>query len=170
MRKKSICQFLMIGALFAIGFFLNVCNSQDPQKIISKELGIDVSSGNEMSNLDTHGGFHGDGATFIALEFSGDEALSQIKENGQWKAFPLDDTIKTLVYGISDKTSRIGPYVSDDEGNALLPDIHDGYYLLIDRHSDADKKGDIMHRGSFNFTVGIYDSNTNILYFCKLDT
>lgn len=114
---------LIVGTLLVITFSLAACGSQEPQKVISNELGIDVSIGNEISNLDTHGGFHGDGTTFIALEFSGEEVLNQIKENAQWKAFPLDDTVRTLVYGMSEETSRVGPNISVGEGNALVPDI-----------------------------------------------
>ncbi len=163
---------LMLGTVLVITFSLAACGSQEPQKVVSNELGIDVSGGDEISNSDTHGGFHGDGTTCIAFEFSDDKVLEQIRESAQWKSFPLDNTVKTLIYGTTDETGCIGPYVSDGEGNALIPDIQDGYYLLIDRHDESDKapEGEILHRASFNFTLGIYDSNANVLYFCKFDT
>lgn len=165
-------RIILLLGLLGITFSLAACGSQEPQKIISSELGLDVSGGEEISNSDTHGGFHGDGTTYIAFEFSDDKVLEQIRESAQWKAFPLDNTVRTLIYGTTDEANSIGPYVSDGEGNALIPDIQDGYYLLIDRHGESDKASeeDILHRASFNFTLGIYDSNTKILYFCKLDT
>lgn len=147
---------------------LSACGAKSPQEIVSKELGIDVSKGVETSNIDTHGGFHGDGNTCIALRFDDDSALDAIKNNSKWKEFPLDETMQALVYGLKDETGEIGPFLNDNEGNALVPEIQNGYYLLIDRHSD--KKSDILERGSFNFTVGLYDTDNNIIYFCKLDT
>lgn len=47
-----------------------------------------------------------------------------------------------------------------------------GYYILIDRQVGNRKTSgeDILQRNSFNFTLGLYDTDTNTLYFCKLDT
>ena len=73
---------------------------------------------------------------------------------------------------IDNETERIGPYLTDQEGNPLVPEIENGYYRLIDRQV---KEGwatgaDILHRGSFNFTLGLYDADAELLYFCELDT
>lgn len=163
--KKII---LLVGSLLIFAFLLTACGPQETQNIISNDLGIDVSSGNEISNSDTHGGFHGDGTTYIALSFSDNNVLDQIKASAQWEYFPLDRTVKTLIYGISDETSGIGPFLNDGNGNPLVPEIRNGYYLLIDRHTG--KGTDILNRGSFNFTLGLYDTDTDTLYYCKLDT
>ncbi len=163
---------LVINTFFILIFLLTACGSQKLQNTILNEIGIDVSDGNEISNLDTHGGFHGDGTTYIALNFADDKVLEQIKDSDRWKKFPLDETVETLVYGMSDETGSIGPFLTDGEGNALIPDIQDGYYLLIDRQpkQDGATRADILHRYSFNFTLGLYDVDTDTLYFCKLDT
>ena len=157
-----------ISALLIVAFLLPACRSQKSQNSISNELDIDVSSGNEISNLDSHGGFHGDGTAYIALSFSDNKVLKQIRESTQWKDFPLDETVKTLIYGISDEAKSIGPFLNDGNGNPLVPEIQNGYYLLVDRHTD--KGTDILNRGSFNFTLGLYDADRDILYYCKLDT
>ena len=62
--------------------------------------------------------------------------------------------------------------MTDKDGNPLIPEIRNGYYRLIDRQI---KKGeaagaDMLHRSSFNFDLGLYDADTNILYFCQRDT
>ena len=53
-----------------------------------------------------------------------------------------------------------------------MPEIEEGYYRLIDRQSEEGKAtgADILHRASLNFTVGLYDTEKGILYFCELDT
>ena len=135
---------------------------------VAKILGLDVSMGEEISNYDTHGGFHGDGTTCIAYHFDDDTILEEIRSSSQWSEFPLDDTVQALVYGLSDETTQIGPMLNDNEGHPIVPEIRNGYYLLIDRQNDA--AADILDRYSFNFTLGLYDTDTNTLYFCELDT
>lgn len=159
---------LTIITLLIFTLSLTACGSQDLQNTISKELGLDVSTGKMTSDFDNHGGFHGDGETYIALSFFDSKVLEQIKESAQWKKFPLDQTVRTLIYGISDETSSIGPFLNDENGNPLVPEILNGYYLFIDRHTDKNK--DILDRSSLNFTLGLYDADTDTLYYCKLDT
>lgn len=159
---------LSIGTLFIFVVLLTACGSPKPQNTVSNELGIDVSSGDEISASDSHGGFHGDGTTYIVLNFSDNKVLEQIEANTQWKKFPLDETVKALVYGISNEAGSIGPFLNDGNGGPLVPEIRNGYYLLIDRHTD--KGTDILSRGSFNFTLGLYDTDTDTLYYCEFDT
>lgn len=160
----------------AIAFFLSIfiltsCGSKTVHDTISKELGIDVSSGKELSNYDTHSG-NGDGTSCVVLSFNNDTVEEEIKSNSLWTSFPLGEVVEALVYGVSDETSSVGPYIIDAEGNTLIPEIQNGYYILIDRQVGNRKTSgeDILQRNSFNFTLGLYDTDTNTLYFCKLDT
>lgn len=159
---------LALSAIYIIYITLASCGTKNPQEIIAKELGINLSNGITISNTDTHGGFHGDGHTYIVLKFDDDSLLKVIKNNSKWRKFPLDKTFQTLVYGREEDTSKTGPFVTDGQGNSLIPEIQNGYWFLIDRHSDT--KTDILERGSFNFTLGLYDTDNNIIYFYKLDT
>lgn len=134
----------------------------------ARALGLDISTDEEISNYDTHGGFHGDGTTCIAYHFDDENILEEIRCTSEWKKFPLDNTVQALVYGLSDGTSQIGPFLNDNEGNPIIPKIQNGYYLLIDRQNDAEEN--ILDRSSFNFTLGLYDIDTNKLYYCELDT
>ena len=174
MYYKKSYSIIIIFAVFC--FFLTACSSAKPQNSISNELGIDVSGGEEISNYDDHGGSHGDGATCIALQFSDDSVLKQISQNDSWQEFPLDETTTALVYGVTNETdgwvSVNGSYLTDGSGDPLVPEIQNGYYLLIDRQADSGNAAgaDILHRSSFNFTLALYDTDTDTLYFCKLDT
>ena len=166
--KKRLAFVLIVMSISG----LVACGSKNIQTIISKELGIDVSDGNKVTCSDRHRGFHGDGVAYITLSFSDEKTLERIKDAAEWKRFPLDETVKALVYGVSDRDSTMGPFLTDEEGNALIPEIQNGYYLLIDRQAEPGKaeRADILRRSSFNFTLGIYDTDTDMLYFCKLDT
>ena len=164
--KRAIKLSMSIIALFLV-ICLSACDAESATDVVARSLNIDVSNAEEISYTDSHGGFHNDGTTYIALKFEDDTMAEQLKENDKWSSFPLDDTVQTLVYGKEDETSKTGPFLSDGAGNPLVPEIQNGFYLLIDHQSD---KTDILERASFNFTVGLYDADNNILYCCKLDT
>lgn len=106
--KKTAFSLAILFFLFAF----SACGSKSVQETVSAELGIDASGGKEISATDTHGGFHGDGVSSVALSFSDLSVLDEIKGNAEWKAFPLDDTVQALVYGVNDETSSIGPFLS----------------------------------------------------------
>ena len=159
MKKTSV---LIVVAIMCVS--LVACGKRTSQKIVSRELGVDVSGGTEISYEDTHGGFHGDGTTSIVLQFNDNSMLDAIKKDPKWKEFPLDEIMHEIVCGSDmeiDGHPVPGPLIQ-------VPKIQNGYYILIDRHSEKDKN--ILERYSFNFTVGLYDTDANILYFCELDT
>lgn len=165
-------KFLLVFVAAILVLFLVACDTSSTKDTISKSIGIDISHGQEISKYDTHSG-NGDGTSCVAFRFDDDddEILEQIRENNTWNMFPLSETVTTLVYGISDQTSRIGPFLSDQNGKALVPMIKNGYYLLIDRQAKEDElQPDILHRASFNLTLALYDTDTKTLYVCKLDT
>ena len=76
--------------LFACGmislmlFTLTACGSEDPAEEISRALHIDVSAGEEISSSDTHGGFHGDGISCVALQFPDSQVADAIAANAAW--------------------------------------------------------------------------------------
>lgn len=169
MKKRLI----IIAALI---FCFSGCAKTGLKDDIAKPLGIDISSAEVISEEDDHGGFHGDGTTFISFDCSGTDIADQINADGNWMAFPLDDTVRALVYGVEmqdgDSEIQIGPYLTDEDGNPLIPEVENGYYLLIDEQAEEGKAtgADILHRASFNFKLGIYDSDADILYYFELDT
>ena len=71
-----------------------------------------------------------------------------------------------------DSEIQMGPYLTDGDGHPFIPEVENGYYLLIDEQAEEGKAtgADILHRASFNFTLGIYDSDADILYYFELDT
>lgn len=166
-RKKEV---LLLSLLIVL---LTGCDTQNSQKEVSQALGINATEGTELSYSDTHGGFHGDGTKYIQLSFSDEEFVDSIKQSPEWKQLPLSTDLYTLIYGISNEKEAIGPYATDDSESALFPQIENGYYFFKDRFSestDSQNSSDILSRSAFNFTIAIYDTDTNTLYFCEVDT
>ena len=166
MRRMMVLMLLMIFSLVG-------CGKKDIQSNISESLEIDVSKGTVLTNSDSHGGFHGDGMLFQQISFEDSKLSDEIKDNDSWKPMPLSQNMEALVYGIEEGTSSIGPYLTDESGNTIIPDIQNGYYYFYDRHSEtkdpySDK--DILDRASFNFTLALYDSDNHVLYYVEFDT
>ena len=167
MKQNRILPLIVLVALC----LLTACGAMSSQALVSIALDLDVSDGEEIASYDTHSG-NGDGTTYIALQFDDDTVLEELRRQSQWNALPLDETVRALVYGVSDDQGCVGPFLHDGDGNPLVPEIQNGYYRLIDRHSEGDGADNIniLNRNSFNFTLGLYDADHNILYLCKLDT
>ncbi len=163
-----VCLVLALGIL--------ISGRKTVQKQISEEIGINVTNAKLISEMDTHGGFHGDGVSCVALQLD-DETAQEITKAIGWKAFPLNQTTKTLLYGVTQQSTEgiwtWGPNLTDDDGKPLVPRIESGYYLLQDRHSAASPNQDpaeILRRASLNLTVAVYDDVNGVLYVCRLDT
>lgn len=172
MMKKNVIS-LIAAALLLAG--LTACKAKTPQDLASEALSLDLSAGSEVSSYDTHSG-NGDGTSYMVLSFQDDAVLEQIQASDAWHPLPVDQTTQALVYGLSGETGetswQIGPYLTDDSGNPLVPEVQNGYYVLLDRQAEDGKTpgSDILDRGSFNFTFGLYDTDTDTLYCCELDT
>lgn len=63
---------------------------------------------------------------------------------------------------------KTSSYVTDNNSRSLFPEITEGYYMLIDRQED--KSQNILNRTSLNFTLAVYDTKTNTLFFAEIDT
>lgn len=154
-------------AALSLTIMLTACQSgNNPSGKIGSELGLDLSDSTVISKVEDHG-FFGDGTTYDVLTFEDDSVLQQIQNDSDWKPLPMDETTTALVYGLEDDFYQKGPYLNDNNGNPLFPEVENGYYLLIDRQNDAQ---DILDRHSFNFTVAVFDSDENTLHYGKLDT
>lgn len=172
-NQKRLYVVLVISVLL---FSLCGCRGEKSNSVlrnISKVIGVDISSGEVLSESDSHGGFHGDGLAVIEIQFT-DTALSeQIEENEEWNLLPLTETLTALVYGIQTENSSVGPMIHDGNGTPLIPAVENGYYFFRDRHSQStDPKNDsgVLGRGSYNFTIAIFDADHQILYYMELDT
>ena len=99
---------------------------------------------------------------------------ASIAANAAWTPLPLDETAQALAYGVTREDGgevfSAGPYLTDDSGDPLLPGIANGFYRLIDRHSDAGDGQNLLERASLNVTLAVYDADSDTLYFCEMDT
>ena len=130
------------------------------QAKISKELGIDIREEMVVSHDDSHGGWHGDGVQNTVLHLSDETVIDQIREN--WSPLPMSEALMRLNEMGWTGTSHVIP-----------PEVVNGCYYWKDRHSEAVDPADdsgVHSRHSYNFTLAVFDADTNTLYFVRVDT
>lgn len=159
MKKAVLPLILLIVCLVYFGF-----SRRESQ--IKRRTGVDISGANLVSEYDTHSG-NGDGVSCLIYDTKSTDIDRQIIQNEKWSPLPADDTVHTLLWGMSDENSKTGPYLFDEKEQPLVSYTDNGYYILIDRHSAP---GNILERGSFNLTIALYDADRQLMYYCKLDT
>ena len=117
----------------------------------------------KMEEKDTHGGFHGDGEALIKVYFSYKQAekfIRKIDKNIHWNKLPMKDILQTCIN--NNTTDEIS-----------VPIIENGYWFFLDRHSKATNKYnyyDMFDRASSNYSIAIFDIDSNVLYIYSLDT
>ena len=132
---------------------LTACGPGTGADLVASALDLNTSQAEAGTHTDSHGGFLGDGLTHIVLDFPDDGPLEQLEQDRQWIPLPMDATTKALLSFV-------------DAGE--LASIPQGYYRLIDRHSDIQTP--ILSRNSYNFTLAVYDSQQRTLHYFELDT
>lgn len=124
---------------------------------ISHTLGAEISQGQVLEHWDDHGGFHGDGSTFVKIK-----AAVQIPESKFWHPLPAPENIAKAL-----------SFCKDDNGLREIPEVENGFWFFRDRHTqsmDPASCAAIHQRGSWNFTLAVYDTDTGTLYYFEFDT
>lgn len=122
-----------------------------------------------IEELDTHGGFHGDGFYYLILDCSENKQVA-LENVSRWEPLPLSENLALIMYG-GHKDGMWHGYNLAEEAN--IPAIENGYYIFKDRHSDSGGSADdseLFNRQSFNFSLAIYDSDADIMYYFEFDT
>ena len=121
-----------------------------------------------MTQTDSHGGFHGDGLYVLVLDCAQnrEQALETV---GEWNALPLSEPLRLMMYG-GEKDGIVYGYLGEEN---LLPEIENGFYRFEDRHDQSRDSADdtsLLSRASFNFSLAVYDADTDRLYYFEMDT
>ena len=146
---------------------------ENPLVKFSKETGINISWGDVLEEADSHGGFHGDGTKITIVHYTDSSLEPEMAESWAWKAIPLPAELEKVVYGKTEGDATTGPYIDYDSVGIELPKITHGYYFFMDRHSESEDIYDasrILSRNSFNFTILLYDCDTDLMYIVEEDT
>lgn len=120
-----------------------------------------------VEELDTHGGFQGEGSHYLILDCSDNkETALEIVRN--WKKLPLSKNLNHIMYGEEDINFEIN--LAEE---AHIPKIENGYYIFKDNQlkgTDISNDSALLNRSSFNFEIAVYDCDTDKIYYFKIDT
>lgn len=155
---KQIVLFLLLFVFFFHSGFVY----ENPRAETDAEFDTYVQQGTVVTNTDTHGGFLGDGDTYIKVVYDekiGRDMQTKLSNDEDWNPLPLTDNLKRAAvrychYAI--------PHLSEN-----------GFYYFYDRSSESNNPKDdspVMNRFSCNFTLAIYDNEENALYWFEYDT
>ena len=130
-----------------------------PVKEASQVLNLGLPAGDVLTNIDTHGGFHGDGESCIVLAFApenGEALAEELAGRTDWQALPLGDPSAAVMESII-------PLLEDDGLDYTVP--AQGWYWYQDRSPAG-------HSREFplNCTIAIYDPQSCQLAYFELDT
>ena len=168
-RNPHIKQYVRIAGVVVIllGLTIHTGNSGDDfwDNRIEASLGVDVSEAVIATGYDDHSGFHGDGILYAVLEFSDDRFEEKISAPGGWNALPLTENLNTLIYGKWGKQVVTGPFIG-----VTVPQVEQGYWYFYDRQGMSSADDMVLNRGSFHYTIAIYDAARKCLYYCEYDT
>jgi len=122
-----------------------------------------------VEELDTHDGFQGEGLYYLILDCSHNKTKSmQIVKN--WKKLPLSENLNYIMYGEVKDGLTYGYELAKE---AHIPKIENGYYIFKDEHSqskDSTDDTELLDRHSYNFSIAIYDCDTDQMYYFEYDT
>lgn len=159
MKRFLTFGLLILAVLYAVSGHGGVDEEGRSLRQIGRMLGVDLSAGTLVRYEDSHGGFHGDGLTAAEIELDG--AIEGLADVPGWKSLPMSENTAqalSMCLGFS---------------GAVVTAVEEGHYYFYDRHSESnDHYGDteLCSRGSWNFTLAVYDSRQGRLYFYELDT
>lgn len=142
---------------------------------IKEKTGVSFKKCKIISSIDTHSGFPADGSTKTIYQCGNKFDTTNIKK--RWMKLPFTDNLNTELYG---GTTKNGIQIPErDEKNYPIPKVENGYYYFIDQYSRyykdlkdiySDERLIGPPRYSRNFTLTVYDIDTNKLYYYELDT
>lgn len=165
MKKLFLSLLLLIGV-----FMTSACNNSLPLDKLGRRfndnLDIRVADYEVILEYNDHGGFHNDGKATYGIKLKDDSVENQIKDNKNWKDLNINSDIKKIINGDNEGSS----YFFDKDGKNLLPAVDNGYYLFkntfvgqIDNYISYD-------RLPYNFIIGLFDTDNNVLYLCEFDS
>lgn len=133
-------------------------------RLLKEEIGVEFSMCEIIEEKDSHRGTFGEGHTRRVYDCS--DGKIQLEALKKMEQLPLNEDLQYEIYN-----DAIKPEIMQ------LPKIENGYYYFIDNLSqsngdvsDINSDEKLLDRPSTNYTLGIYDLDTNLFYYLEVDT
>lgn len=169
-KKISFKTFLpLMHCAVALVYLMSLSPAWEYIRNTHEYFGFTMRDFEVIEEIDTHGGFHGDGSYFLVLDCSGNKEKA-MENLDDWNELPLPEDLNYLMYGVDSDGYTSGYNLAEDWE---IPRIENGYYKFLDRNmdrSDSSDTSEFLNRGLYNYTIAVYDSDTNRMYYLAEDT
>lgn len=170
--EKRFCKKSFLPLVHCMVAFIYLVSLNPISKYIyetTERFGFAIRDFSVVEQLDTHGGFHGDGSYYLILDCSDnkEKALGILEK---WNKLPLSQNLNLIMYGGEKDGVNYGYKLAEE---AKIPMVENGYYIFEDRSAeskDSTDDSELFDRGSFNFSIAIYDCDTHKMYYFEFDT
>ena len=98
-----------------------------------------------------------------------EEISRQIVSLESWQKLPLSENVHLIIYG-GERTMWSMHIILQRNLEFLMLKTVIGFSDRHNKSTSPEKDVDLFERRSFNFTLAIYDIDTNTLYYFELDT
>ena len=122
-------------------------NEKSLKDTAAEHLNLTLDNATVLEEWDTHGGFHGDGETFVKL--SCPDGFEETF-GSEWKALPLEGEAYQYFYEWG------GVFEHPETGKKVIPEFKNGYWYF-------------KSTGAMNWGFALFDCDENILYFYQFD-
>lgn len=179
---KILCSIsVSLAGIIVLSCILMFLEIEYPHKISKKKdlertgkiIELDLTDGKYLQRIETHCGLLYKGDYYAKIKFSeNSNILKLIKENPNWKDSDLPKSLLFLFYD-TEPEDNIN-FIHDKR--MVFPKTKNYYYYFINRldefENPENKNPDFMlhWKYSFNFTVALFDLDSNVLYIYELDT
>lgn len=174
MRKGKVITLLLV---LCIGVFLTFARCSDDNNrmyhYICKKTGISLPKDVEIEYTDSHGGMS-DGNLFATVTTSNEQSKAQMKidiSHSGWRSMLPDDMYVTFFGGKVNEDGRLYPtdgYLHDFGFD--IPNVTNGYFLYRNRYYEQTGEQCSYNTYAQNFTLAVFDLDTNTLYFIEGDS
>ena len=122
-------------------------NEKSLKDTAAEHLNLALDNATVLEEWDNHGGFHGDGETFVKLSCADgfEETLGS-----DWKSLPLEGDAYRYFYEWG------GVFEHPETGEKVIPEVENGYWYY-------------KSTGAMNWEFALFDCEKNILYFYVFD-
>ncbi|MDO5564902.1 MAG: hypothetical protein Q4F88_06715 [Eubacteriales bacterium] len=170
-KKNILILFLTIVLILLIAFpvidMIIKNNSSSNDRIIyqfKKNFEVAIPENVLITNIsNSYEGIHNDGELLYTFQFDKHESIEFITNiEHTWNHTPLSDDINILLYG----GYKNGINYQYNLGQKIgIPIVENGFWCIVPKDID-----NILLQYSFDFTLSIFDTDTNILYYYKINT
>ena len=172
----SVPLIIVVGLISFLG--LDSCGAEPPNaKWVESAFDLNLDGATVDEAWDNHGGFVGDGETYIALTFqeSLEEQITAINEEyiGETKCGGPWYSIGEYPLAYAGLLEEIKDFRGGGTGTPISIEVGNGYFAVINNFDNKDEyvflSEDKNLGGFWNWEIAIYDIDEMKLYYYEMD-